>query len=258
MAENPEVGDQPAELEEENIPGAVGLIKAKFEDAEQGRLSDENRWLKAYKNYRGVYDSSTQFKDSERSRIFVKVTKTKVIASFGQLTDILFANGEVPISIEATPVPDGISEVAGLDPTGKFNQMGVIDPPELPGLGQMYGGSQNLYEGPKKLPDHNQIKPAQEAALKMQKVIRDQFTETNAISVLRHSLFECVMLGTGVVKGPFHHTKTLHNWVYLEGGQKQYAPVYKPIPLFNPCINKCSYSILLFKCLIIFFLISFI
>ena len=230
MAENPEVGDQPAELEEENIPGAVGLIKAKFEDAEQGRLSDENRWLKAYKNYRGVYDSSTQFKDSERSRIFVKVTKTKVIASFGQLTDILFANGEVPISIEATPVPDGISEFAGLDPTGKFNQMGVIEQPELAGLGQMYGGTQNIYEGPKKLPDHNQIKPAQEAALKMQKVIRDQFTETNAISVLRHSLFECVMLGTGVVKGPFHHTKTLHNWVYLEGGQKQYAPVYKPIP----------------------------
>ena len=110
-----EAGDQPAVVESEDIPYAVGLIKKKFDEAEQGRLSDEQRWLNSYKNYRCVYDSSTQFKGSERSKVFVKVTKTKVLASFGQITDILFSQGKVPISIEATPIPEGISEFASLD-----------------------------------------------------------------------------------------------------------------------------------------------
>ena len=230
MADNPNVGDQSSELEAEEIPAAVGHIKARFESAEQSRLSDENRWLRSYKNYRGVYDSSTQFKNSERSRVFVRVTKTKVVASFGQLIDILFSNGDVPISIEATPVPEGISEFASIDPSGKLNQSGVIQQPELGGLGPEYGASQNLYEGSKKLPDHNQIKPAQEAALRMQKVIRDQFTETDAVSILRHAIFESVLLGTGIIKGPFHHTKTVHNWVQTEDGAQQYDPSFKAIP----------------------------
>ena len=107
-------GDTPSpEIEE--ATGVIGYIKEKFNEAEEGKRADENRWIKAYKNYRGIYDSSTQFKDSERSRVFVKVTKTKVLAAYGQITDILFANGKVPISVEHTPVPEGIAEFAHLD-----------------------------------------------------------------------------------------------------------------------------------------------
>ena len=33
----------------------------KFEDAENGRFAYEQRWLQAYKNFRGIYDSTTQY-----------------------------------------------------------------------------------------------------------------------------------------------------------------------------------------------------
>ena len=33
------------------LSGLVGHVRAKFKDAEDGRYSDEQRWLKAYKNY---------------------------------------------------------------------------------------------------------------------------------------------------------------------------------------------------------------
>ena len=268
-----EAGDQPAVVESEDIPYAVGLIKKKFDEAEQGRLSDEQRWLNSYKNYRGVYDSSTQFKGSERSKVFVKVTKTKVLASFGQITDILFSQGKVPISIEATPIPEGISEFASLDVSkeaimaamqqpqqemqfggevemqnqgvgfegdGKSWNPGQLDlgeqqgldemPAQLNGLEAKFGQSEKLVQGPAKLGEP-QIKPAAIAAQKMQKVIDDQLTEAHAVSVMRHAIFECVMMGTGIVKGPFHYEKDIHNWEQNpETGERTYVPLKRLVP----------------------------
>ena len=88
-----DLGDIPAVLllDEANTSTA-GLVKSKFEEAETGRYQHEQRWLKAYKNFRGIYDSTTQFRDSEQSRVFIKITKTKVLAAYGQIIDVLFAN----------------------------------------------------------------------------------------------------------------------------------------------------------------------
>ena len=96
------------------MPGLAGYIKSKFEDAENGRRTHEQRWLQAYKNFRGVYDSTTQYRDSERSKVFIKITKTKVLAAYGQIIDILFANKKFPIVVESTPVPRNIVEFAHL------------------------------------------------------------------------------------------------------------------------------------------------
>ena len=60
---------------DEFMPGLSGYIKTKFDEAEKGRFSHEQRWLKAYKNFRGTYDSTTQYRDSERSRVFIKIQK---------------------------------------------------------------------------------------------------------------------------------------------------------------------------------------
>ena len=32
------------------------------------------------------------FRDSEKSKVFVKVTKTKVLAAFGQIIEVLFSS----------------------------------------------------------------------------------------------------------------------------------------------------------------------
>ena len=99
---------------EEQLPGLAAYVKSKFEDAENGRYSYEQRWLQAYKNFRGIYDSTTTYRDSERSKVFIKITKTKVLAAYGQIVDILFANKKFPMVVEPTPVPEGIAEFAHL------------------------------------------------------------------------------------------------------------------------------------------------
>ena len=73
----------------ENYNSIIGTVKARFSGAETGRRNDETRWLKSYKNYRGIYDSTTQYRDNERSQVFIKITKTKVLAAYGQIIDIL-------------------------------------------------------------------------------------------------------------------------------------------------------------------------
>ena len=98
--------------EAEAATGIVGTIQQRFNDAENGRQLEEQRWVKSYKNYRGIYDSTTQYRNNERSQVFIKITKTKVLAAYGQIVDILFANNKFPISVESTPMPEGIDEFA--------------------------------------------------------------------------------------------------------------------------------------------------
>ena len=94
-------------LEEDQQLNLVGIIKSRFALAEESRDSDERRWLRSYENYRGLYNKSVKFRESEKSRIFVKITKTKVLAAFGQLVDVIFGTGKFPIGISETKLPEG-------------------------------------------------------------------------------------------------------------------------------------------------------
>ena len=87
----------------------------------------KQRWLQAFKNFRGIYDSTTQYRDSERSKVFIKITKTKVLAAYGQIIDILFANKKFPLVVEPTPIPEGIEEFAHMK-TPLDQDTGVPDP----------------------------------------------------------------------------------------------------------------------------------
>ena len=77
----------------------VAFVEERYKRAEDARYADEERWLKAYRNYRGLYGKDVQFTDTEKSRVFVKVTKTKTLAAYGQIVDVLFGNNKFPLSV---------------------------------------------------------------------------------------------------------------------------------------------------------------
>ena len=244
-------------LEDETKAHAlVGHIREKFKVAEDGRYSDEQRWLKAYKNYRGLSDGANQEKlrESEKSRVFVKITKVKVLAAVGQINDILFANKKFPIVIDPTPVPEGIPEFAHLKTPeeqqaqspfgfpgddmellpGATEATALDENPIVRNLGREYE-SDNLVAGAARL-GQPQIKPAALAAANMEKIIHDQLSDTDAIKKLRQAIFECCLLGTGIIKGPFTTEKTVPRWRRNEMGEKEYSPIYKN----NPNISHVS------------------
>ena len=223
---------------EEQMPGLAGHVYGLFKSSEDGRDSHEQKWLQAFKNFRGIYDNTTQYRDSEKSQVFIKITKTKVLAAYGQLIDILFSNKKFPINVESTPVPEGIAEFAHMqtpidqivpDPygfagDGRDIPAGASDPTELGAYANL-----PLQEGPSKAGEP-QVSPAQKSALRMEKVIHDQLLDTNAVTVFRNAIFESAMLGTGIIKGPFNHNKRVHRWGTDEEGNRGYDPYEKIVP----------------------------
>ena len=237
---------------EEHNP-LVGYVRNRFQQAETSRIYDEKRWLGAYRNYRGLYGPETAFRENEKSKVFVKITKTKVLASFGQIIEVLFGSGKFPIGVEPTPVPEEMAEYAHLKPQQMQQMNGAANgelqnPYGFPGDGQeipkgatadmlMENLAQKyeavgLDEGP--APDSRsmpQIEPARIAAEKLQKVIHDQLEETEAIKILRHVFFEMCLLGTGVLKGPFNEDKVYHKWgTDEETGEEAYMAKIKTVP----------------------------
>ena len=204
----------------------VGLIRERFYQAETSKIHDEKRWLKAYRNYRGLYGPEMAFRENEKSRVFVKITKTKVLASFGQIIEVLFSQGKFPLGVSPTSVPEDIASRASLkqkeqqppqqpDPYG-FAGDGANIPPGatvndlMKNLNQEYENV-GFEEGPSYI-GGPQIEPARMAAEAMQKLIHDQLEESRAITILRHVFFEMVLLGTGILKGPFTDLKEYNSF----------------------------------------------
>ena len=128
--------DATASLKDEKIDYiSLGqVIESRLKSAEITRLYDEKRWLRAYRNYRGIYGSDMAFRDTEKSRVFVKITKTKVLAAYGQLIEVLFSQGKFPIGIHPTDMPTGSSEYAHMNPEEKQEEE-VRSPYGFPGDG---------------------------------------------------------------------------------------------------------------------------
>ena len=254
-------------LESDQKSNLVGLIKNRFTQAEEKRDMDERRWLKAYENYRGLYNKSVKFRASEKSRIFVKVTKTKVLAAFGQLVDVMFGTGKFPIGVTETKVPEGEYGTAHLDTANPTPGMETSLPDNLgnriedepqeeeenpydvgysgdgrtlkPGASFNKGvftdsledqAEDMLVEGNSPDPSKIDINPAQKAARRMEKLIHDQIEESNGSSEIRNALLEAALLGTGIVKGPFNFNKKLHKWDTSEEGEREYNPLEVRVP----------------------------
>ena len=243
-------------LEDDQKLNLVGIIQSRYADAETARTSHEHRWLKAYRNYRGLYDKRIKFRESEKSKVFVKITKTKVLAAFGQLIDVVFGTGKFPIGVRETKIPEGISEYVHLDTQNPSPGIETSAPAEeeenienpfavgyegdgktlKPGATFSEGkfieeeAEAVLAEGSSPMPEAIEIKPAQKSARRMEKLIHDQIEESNGSSEIRNALLESALLGTGVVKGPFNFNKTLSRWDEGEDGERTYAPIDVRVP----------------------------
>ena len=229
----------------------ISYIRERYRKSEDVRRQDEIRWLRAYRNYRGLYGPDVQFTDAEKSRVFIKVTKTKTLAAYGQIVDVLFANNKFPLTVDPTELPDGVVDSVHFDPQSppqlREDTMDALVSPygyrndgrELPkgatvktlrdsigSLADKLRDITGVKEGPGTTPSAITFEPAMIAAKKMQKKIQDQLEESNANKHLRSTAFEMSLFGTGVMKGPFAVDKEYPNW----NDEGEYSPVFKTVP----------------------------
>jgi len=247
----------PQEIMAQN--GVVGFVQERYQRSLTARRPIEQRWIQSFRNFRGLYGPDTVFLETERSRVFVKITKTKVLAAFSQVMDVLFSSNKFPIGVEPRRLPDGVAAPIVIDtnkPAEKQEQPEQEETSEspygFPGdgreipvgatehiLAELFSQSmadktkdftvtQNTYQDAT-LPGQIEIEPAMIAAKRMEKKIHDQLDGSNASKHLRLTAFEMVLFGTGYMKGPLTMDKELPNWE--DGGV--YKPTIKHVPLLE-------------------------
>jgi len=241
MEETSAIEDIPEEDYSDPLTGRiVQFVKDKYTKSETARQLDEERWIQAYRNYRGIYGPNVQFTSSEKSRVFVKVTKTKVLAAYGQIAEVLFGGNRFPISIDPTTLPDGIEDTVNFETNPEIRkavspELAELLPGEtLPEFRERLGALSGVLEpviddvksGSGKTPSAVQFHPATVAAKKMEKKIHDQLEESHAKKHLRAAAFETALFGTGIMKGPFAVDKEYPNW----DDEGNYSPMFKTIP----------------------------
>jgi hypothetical protein len=220
----------------------VGLVQKHYKKASDARETEETRWIQAYRNYRGIYGPEVQFTSTEKSQVFVKVTKTKVLAAYGQIIEVLFGNNKFPITVDPTTLPEGVEEAVYFESNPELKKASspseedtkLLPGETMPELKERLAGlnkkldpvMDQLKKGLGTTPTQITFHPAMVAAKKMEKKIHDQLEESNANKQLRVAAFECALFGTGVMKGPFAIDKEYPNWD--EDGD--YNPTIKTIP----------------------------
>jgi len=236
--------------EDVGVSSIIPFVHERFTRAEDYRNNDEERWLRAYRNYRGLYGSDVQFTEAEKSRVFIKITKTKTLAAYGQIVDVLFAGNKFPLSVDPTELPEGVVSDVHFDPQEPEQMRGetsLSSPYGFKGDGRdlkpgdtlktlqdklgsleekLEPVQDKLKEGPGKTPTAIEFSPAMIAAKKMEKKIHDQLQESGANKQLRSSAFEMALFGTGIMKGPFALDKEYPNW----NDEGIYDPLFKTVP----------------------------
>lgn len=235
--------DGDVEAENLEFSGAVAFVQGQYSRSKDARRGDETRWMDSYRNYRGLYSSEVQFTESEKSKAFIKITKTKVLAAYAQVVDVLFAGSKFPIGIEARRFPNNVAGAVSYSPNAltddKIKEQVDVDykvPVSIarPDLAKDLGLYKNtlapvkdeLELGAGRGEGSITFEPAKRAAQKMEIMMHDQLEETQAPKHLRSMAFEACLFGTGIMKGPFAQDKEYPRW----DEEGNYDPLYETIP----------------------------
>lgn len=236
--------------DQRSLDSAAAFVRERFIRAKTKKYWDEQRFLRCYSNFRGIYGPDVAFTDTEKSRVFVKVTKTKVLAAYGQIVDVLFGGNRFPLTVEPSKLPEGVADSIHFDTNEAINSSDdakktLSSPFGVKGDGLPPGATlfdleragpykdklaplaDKLVEGPGTTPTSITFEPAMYAAKKMEKKIQDQLDASGATKQLRNVAFEMALFGTGVMKGPFSTEKEYPRWA----DDGSYDPLFKTVPL---------------------------
>ena len=84
-------------------------LSALFSEYKDARRETEDEWIKDLRQFSGQYDPETLARLNEaagsRSKVFVGLSRTKVMAAYSRLVDLLFQSGDAFFAVNPTPRP---------------------------------------------------------------------------------------------------------------------------------------------------------
>ena len=200
------------------------ILQSKYTEYKDARDDIEDDWIEDLRAFMGQYDPDVLAKiqsKGDRSQVYVGLTRTKVLAAFSRMTDLLFQPGQKFFSIEATPitkqpfVEKELTEKAALE---IMQAAEVVDPGLVDDLIQA-----RLNELETELAEETERRVEN-----MEEAILDQAIEGNLEGKMKDAIMEQVIFGTGAMKAGTLRVEKDHKWVKTEEG---FALVYEESPM---------------------------
>ena len=197
-----EVVEQEADgTQAQSMQSLGSRLAGTFQEYKDARKETENEWLKDLRQYQGIYEPDVLARlnaaSGSRSKVFVGLTRTKVMAAYSRIIDLLFQHGDVFFSVSPTPIPQ-------IDPLKAMEMRKMAMDQIMMASGQDPMMNQDLVAARMEeleaefLEVEKEI--AQQAAESMTTDIEDQLIETNAEMKLKESMLEACIFGSGAVK----------------------------------------------------------
>ena len=200
-----QIGEEPGEdidgTQDTEIQSLGSRLSDVFTEYKDARKETENEWLKDLRQFQGMYEPEVLARLNEsgaRSKVFVGLTRTKVMAAYSRIVDLLFQHGDSYFGIEPTPIPQ-------LDPLKAMQmreqavmQITAASGGMAPELNEDLIAAR-MSELEEEFLEAEQI-IAKEAAEKMAVEIHDQLIEANAEQKLKEAILESTIFGSGAIK----------------------------------------------------------
>lgn len=203
MSEVRLVEDAPEETDgnqEQEITTLGSRLADVFSEYKDSRKETENEWLKDLRQFQGMYEPDVLARLNEsgaRSKVFVGLTRTKVMAAYSRIVDLLFQHGDSFFGIEPTPIPQ-------LDPLKSMQMREMAASQVIAASGMSPDGNEDLIEARMQELESEfreaEEEIAQAAADQMKIEIHDQLVEANAEQKLKEAILESCIFGSGAVK----------------------------------------------------------
>lgn len=211
-------------------------IRGRFKEAETARKEIETRWLKDLRQYRGQYDPEVlQRIHPNRSKAFIRITRTKVKTVDSRLVDLLFpANGDSNWSLRPTVIPELSAD----------HMQQIIQTIQQSGAQQV---TREMID--------TAVKQFSDAKAKRMGVqISDQLSRMNYRDNLRQVVHSGNQYGTGILKGPMIMLSKTKSYAQTEGkngkpttwkleSKDELLPYIENVPVWDFYPDMTAYSI---------------
>lgn len=199
--EEEELEKEPDGLQAQSMQSLGSRLAGTFQEYKDARKETENEWLKDLRQYQGIYEPDVLARldaaSGSRSKVFVGLTRTKVMAAYSRIIDLLFQHGDVFFSVDPTPVPQ-------IDPLKAMEMRQMAMDQIMMASGQDPMMNQDLVQARMMELEGEFLELEKEIALEaaesMTIDIEDQLIETNAEMKLKESMLEACIFGSGAVK----------------------------------------------------------
>lgn len=192
-------------------------LQSLFTEYKDARRDNEDEWLVSLRQFLGQYEADVLQRLGNRSKIFVGLTRTKVLSAYSRIVDLLFQPGQDYFGIEPTPIPE-------LDPMEMqlIAKTATAEVMEVSGVQSPSQVMDIISERREELETEMReevVRRAKSAAEEMTVQVRDQLIEASAEQKIKEAIMECCIYGTGCVKAGTIRIDRQKRWSRMrEGG----------------------------------------